>query len=528
MERWRNCRYLLWGLGNSQWNAFLAFPRYIHRKLSELGATPLAEFAYGDVGSPVWERLHQEWNTRVWPGMLELSGAQPTEAAAARVAAEKTAEGALTRADSNTAMAMSLGPDDTASRVVLVPKILTNTVGVQTIEARVRACRELQAQQSPKRTRHLEITLPPGVRYRAGDHLGVCPKNDEERVESLARRLGAALDGLLTVPHTLNVRGVPKGVVLQVRNVLTNLVDIAGMPTIELLDLLLSKVNDSFERERLNEMKAAMEDLDGPDSRLRRAIRAGGYDVLNLLDEFPSCSLNIFEFLQVAQPLRPRYYSTSSSPRIHGDGVAHLAVGLTRTPVPEIPGREFSGVSARYLHTLRERDRINVFLESADGFHMQEDVEKPMVFVSVGTGFAPMRAFLWERLALQRDGVALGEAALFNGIRSSTVDYVYRDEIERFVAKSVLDHVYVATSRQAPDKRVYVQNLIRQQGALIWRLINAGAYVYVCGSQPMRDSVRAAFVGVAGEHGSLSPEHAEALMHQLETTENRYRPDVWG
>ena len=75
---------------------------------------------------------------------------------------------------------------------------------------------------------------------------------------------------------------------------------------------------------------------------------------------------------------------------------------------------------------------------------------------------------------------------------------------------------------------VYVQNLIREQGALIWRLINAGGYVYVCGSQPMRDSVRAAFVDVAGEHGSLSPEHAEAIVHQLETTENRYRPDVWG
>ena len=61
--RWRTCRYFVWGLGNSQWNAFLAFPRYVHKKLSELGATPLAELAYGDVGSPVWERLYADWNT---------------------------------------------------------------------------------------------------------------------------------------------------------------------------------------------------------------------------------------------------------------------------------------------------------------------------------------------------------------------------------------------------------------------------------------------------------------------------------
>jgi cytochrome P450 / NADPH-cytochrome P450 reductase len=439
-----------------------------------------------------------------------------------------TAGGALTRADSTTAMAMSLGPADTAPGGVLVPKILTNTVGVQTIEARVRASRELQAPESPKRTRHLEITLPPGISYWAGDHLGVCPKNDEECVERLAGLLGAALDGLFMVPKTLNVHAVPMGVVLQVRNVLTNLVDITGMPTLQLLDLLLSKAGDPVERERLHELKTALDHPDAADSPLRSALHAGGYDVLQLLDEFPSCSLNIFEFLQVAQPLRPRYYSTSSSPRIHGDGIAHLAVGLSRTPLPEIPGRQFSGMSAHYVHTLRERDRMNVFLERADGFHMQEDVGKPMVFVSVGTGFAPMRAFLWERLALQRDGVALGEAALFNGIRSSDLDYIYSDEIERFLAEGVLDDVYVATSRQAPDKRVYVQNLIREQGALIWRLISTGAYVYVCGSRPMRDSVRAAFVDVAGEHGSLSPENAEALVHQLETTENRYRPDVWG
>src|SRR5262245_5234742 len=60
-ETWRNCKYIVWGLGNSQWNAFLAFPRYVNAKLSELGAERVAEFAYGDVGSPVWERLHAEW-----------------------------------------------------------------------------------------------------------------------------------------------------------------------------------------------------------------------------------------------------------------------------------------------------------------------------------------------------------------------------------------------------------------------------------------------------------------------------------
>jgi cytochrome P450 / NADPH-cytochrome P450 reductase len=523
-EGWRDCKYLVWGLGNSQWNAFLAFPRYLYTKLAELGAEPLAEFAYGDVGSPVWERQHAVWSSGVWPMLLELSAARPTEAAAARVAAEKAAAGALTGADSNTAMAMSIGGADTAPRVLLVPTILTNTVGVKTIEVRVRACRELQPQAPPKHTRHLEVVLPAGVAYTAGDHLGVCPKNDEDSVERLARHLGAALDGLFMVPKTLNVRAVPKGIVLQVRNVLTNLVDIAGKPTVPLLDLLLDKVTESRERSRLEDIRSVLQTPDDVDSPLRAAVHAGAYDVLQLLTEFPSCKLNIFEFLQVAQPLRPRYYSPSSSPDMHGD-VVHLTVGLEAVAVPGSE-REFLGMSARYVHSLREGDRINVFLEGADGFHLQEDVTKPMIFVSAGTGLAPMRAFLWERLARKRDGVSLAEAALFNGIRSRSLDYIYRAEIERFAAEGVLDHTHIVTSREGP--REYVQDRLREHGGLVWRLLEEGGYAYVCGAQPMREAVREAFVDIATRHGQMPREHAEAFVAELETTERRYRPDLWG
>jgi len=526
---WQNCRYLVWGLGNTQWNAFLAFPRYVFAKLSELGATPVAELAYGDVGTPVWERRHDEWNAAVWPALLELSGARRTQAAAARVAAGDAARGALTGTDSQTAMHRSLvvPPSGTTTpRMLLAPTILTNAVGKETIEARAVAGRELQAAQSPRRTRHLELALPPGVTYRAGDHLGICPKNDEERVEWLARRLGAAIDGLFMVPKTMNVRAVPKGVALQVRNVLTNLVDISGRPTVGLVDLMISKSADPGELSRLIDIRQVLHVPDGPASSLRATVDAGGYDVLRLLHEFPSCPLNLYEFLQVAQPLKPRYYSTSSSPRVHGDGVAHVTVGLETAPVPD-RADAFVGLTSHYVHALRKGDRLNVFVEGADGFHLQEDLTKPMIFVSVGTGFAPMRAFCFERLALRRAGVPLAEAALFNGIRSSRLDYIYRDEIDRFAAEGVLDHVYVATSRERADHRDYVQDQIREQGALVWRLLTGGGYVYVCGSQPMREAVRTAFADVIAQHGTLPRERAEAYLAEMETTA-RYRPDLWG
>jgi cytochrome P450 / NADPH-cytochrome P450 reductase len=484
-EPWRNCRYLVWGLGNSQWNAFLAFPRFVHEKLAALGATPVADFAFGDVGQPTWEKLHAEWNTQVWPQLLELSEARATDEAAARVAAESAAAGALTGADSNTAMAMSLNRDEVAPRVLLAPQILTNSVDIETIETRATVCRELHALESEKRTRHIEIALPRGVEYTAGDHLGICPRNDEERVERLARRVGAALDGLFMVPLTMNVHVVPRGVVLQVRNVLTNLVDIAGPPPLALQELLAAN-----------------------------GAHAEGTDVVELL-ESTDVPLNIYELLQVVQPLRPRYYSTSSSPRVHGDGVAHVSVGLVER-----------GMSSGYLHSIHDGARLNVFVDRAEGFHLQEDVSKPMIFVSAGTGFAPMRAFLWERVALQREDVRLGEAALFNGIRSRDLDFIYRDEIESFVEEGVLDHLHVATSREG--EREYVQDRLRTEWQLVWRLLEAGAYVYVCGGQAMRDGVREAFVDVVTECAPMPREHAEAFVENLELRENRYRPDLWG
>jgi cytochrome P450/NADPH-cytochrome P450 reductase len=554
---WRNCRYLVWGLGNSQWNAFLAFPRYVQAKLAELGATPLAGLGYGDVGTPAWEHLHVTWNSQVWPALLDLSGARPSAGAAERVAAVNATAGALTGTDSNTAMHRSLFGDDDAtrpvprplsvtsimrrlaplaqdpagspSRVLLAPAILTNAVGVRTAEARVLACQDLLGADAGKPVRQLDLSLPPDVTYRAGDHLGVCPKNDDERVERLARLLGASLDGLFVAPKGMDLRAVPKGVVLQVRNVLTSLVDIGGRPGLPLLDLLLEKAADPGERSALAAIRNVLATPDGPRSPLRAAIDAGGYDVLGLLEEFGSCSLNIFEFLRVAPPLRPRYYSASSSPRVHGDGIAQLTVGLARMPVPsQLPGQpdgQFRGTGSRYLHALRPGDRLNVFLDSADGFRLQPDATKPMIFISAGTGLAPMRAFLWERLAMRRAGAPLAEAALFNGIRSRH-DYLYRDEIGQFAAEGVLNHVHVAMSREPPE-HLHVQDLIRAQGALVWRLLEAGGYVYVCGSAPVRAEIRAALADVIADHGALLPERAGAYLDELETTA-RYRPDLWG
>jgi cytochrome P450/NADPH-cytochrome P450 reductase len=371
---------------------------------------------------------------------------------------------------------------------------LTNAVGLSTVEARVQACRDLQPPGSSKQTRHLEVSLPPGVAYQVGDHLGFCPMNDRDQVERLADRLGVALDGLFTVPKTMNVRAVPKGVVLQVRNVLTSMVDITGRPTTAIIDLLLDRVTDQAEWSKLMQIKDVVQAPDGPAAPLRPAIDAGGYDMLSLLDEFTSCRLNIYDFLQVAQPLKPRYYSTSSSPRVHGNGVAHRQSRSKPRLFQAWLVASSGGMSSRYVMAFGEATG-SMSSTTADGFHAGRRDEADDLRLR-RNWLRAYAAFLWDRLAMRRAGVAMAEAALFNGIRSANQDFIYKDEVEQFTAEGVLDHVHIAASRERPGHRDYVQDRLREHGALLWRLLSAGGYVYVCGSQPMREAVRTAVADV--------------------------------
>src|SRR5437899_2045927 len=105
-----------------------------------------------------------------------------------------------------------------------------------------------------------------------------------------------------------------------------------------------------------------------------------------------------------------------------------------------------------------------------------------------------------RRAGRRRCTTRSARAATTSSRCSTRDDYIYRHEIEQFAADGVLGHVHVVTSREHPGQREHVQDRIRAEGALVWRLLQAGAYVYVCGSQPMRDGVRAAFTDVVAEH----------------------------
>lgn len=131
-------------------------------------------------------------------------------------------------------------------------------------------------------------------------------------------------------------------------------------------------------------------------------------------------------------------------------------------------------------------------------------------------------------LLLSFSGASLGPAVLFFGCRTQA-DYIYRKELEEFVNEGVLSNVFVAFSREGPEK-VYVQDLIAKNASLVWEMLDPSGrngYFYICGdAKRMARDVHDALAEVTSERSNCSKETA---LHVLDAMmeKNHYMKDVY-
>jgi len=107
------------------------------------------------------------------------------------------------------------------------------------------------------------------------------------------------------------------------------------------------------------------------------------------------------------------------------------------------------------------------------------------------------------------------------------MDYIYQAELESYLSLGVLNHLFLAFSREPGQKKVYVQDRMRENKELLWSLLEQEAHFYVCGdAKSMEKDVKEAVIQVAEVCGGRSREEAEAYFHSLQT-QGRYSADVW-
>jgi sulfite reductase (NADPH) flavoprotein alpha-component len=351
----------------------------------------------------------------------------------------------------------------------------------------------LNRKGSEKETWHVEFDLTQsGLDYTVGDSFGIMPANDAGLVDAIIKALDA--------PPDFPIGG------RTFREVLSDGVSLS--PASDMLFHLYSYVTGGERRQKAKALSGGG-DPDGD---------AKSIDVLAAIEKFAGVRPDPEAFIEALDPLQPRLYSISSSFKAH-PGRVSLTVDAVRYKIAK---RQRLGVASTFLaERVAPGEKVKVYVQKAHNFGLPADPAVPIIMVGPGTGIAPFRAFLHERMATK----APGRNWLFYGHQRHDCDFFYEDELNGMKAAGVLTRLSLAWSRDDKSK-FYVQDRMRQVGPDIWAWLSEGAQFYICGAVRMGQDVERALVDIIVELGSRTADEAIAYVADLKKR-GRYQTDTY-
>ncbi|MEU2928114.1 cytochrome P450 [Streptomyces sp. NPDC007251] len=431
--------YAVLGVGDRNWAAtYQHIPTRIDARLAELGATRLTDRAAADASGDLSGAV-REFTARLRTALLREYG-DPDAAA--------PAEEPTTAYEVRT---LTGGPlDALAARHDLVPMTVTEAY-------------DLTAPEHPRTKRFLRIALPEGVTYRTADHLTVLPANAPDLVDRAVAAFGLDPDAVLDIRATRPRRdGLAVDRPLAVRQLLTHHVELQERPNARQLALLAEANPCPPER-------AALAALGDDDPRT----------LVELAEDHPALrgALGWPLLLDLLTPLRPRHYSVSSSPAVDA-GHVDLMVSVLDAPARSGRGR-YRGTGSGHLATLRPGDTVYARVQPCrEAFRI--DGSAPVVMIAAGTGLAPFRGAVADRVVARATGAELPPALLYFGCDAPDADFLHAGELR---AAEAVGAVALRPAFSAAPERgaMFVQHRIAAEADEVGELLDAGARVYVCG-----------------------------------------------
>ncbi len=487
-------QFAVFGNGNRDWaRTYQAVPTAIDEHLARAGATRLVPRGEANARGDFFGDF-EDWYAGFWAPVGAAFGLEGAEPAAAPLLSVEFVG------------------------AVRDPILRSNELQLGTVVAN----RELVDMSAPgaRSKRHLEIALPEGMTYRAGDYLAVLPLNPAALVDRALNRFELAYDATTVIRIGRGGRTfLPVDTPVTAGELLSSYVELAQPATRRQIAQLADATSCPPDRKAL---QALADDADGHAAE----IVARRVSALDLLERYPACRPPFATFLQMLAPLTPRQYSISSSPRFSPDHVT-LTVAVLSAPALSGSGL-YEGAASTYLARSRPGSRVAVTVRPSNvAFHPPESQSTPIVMACAGTGIAPFRGFLQDRaLRAQAEGTTPAPALLFFGCDDPDVDYLYRDELAAWAEEGIVE-VHPAFSA-VDDGVPYVQDRLWADRARVVQLVMQGATFYVCGdgkrmAPAVFDTCARIYAGVTG----VDAQQAEDWLTAMQRDHARYVADVF-
>lgn len=358
---------------------------------------------------------------------------------------------------------------------------------------------------SQKNTQHLVLDLRgSGITYAVGDSIGVFPQHDPALVDKTLQALKATGKEMVQLKQT--------GEVISLAEYLTAKANIT--------DVSPKLFREVIARQTNSDKKHELEQLRQEENREALKAYLQKHEVWDFLVANEEVSFSPQEIVDLLMPLLPRFYSISSSQKFVGEEV-HLTIAPLEY---ESNGHKRRGVCTHYLCQLVDLHTpiVPIFVQPSHGFYLPQDPHVSMVMIGPGTGIAPFRAFLQERLLHHQ---SKGKHWLFFGEWNRAYDFFYEEDWFEFSKWGHL-RLELAFSRDQEHK-VYVQHKMWEQGEELYQWLEEGAYLYVCGdAQRMAKDVEAMLQAIVQEFGKKEAQAAKDYIKQLRQ-QKRYLRDVY-
>ena len=484
-------------------------------KLLELGANRTTESQLCDVDfEPEW----QQWVDKAVPAMaalqIPLDSAEEETVEAPTV--EVVAEVKSSKAETKSAW---------SAKNPYYTNIIDNYV--------------LNGEGSRKETRHIVFELgDSGLDYKVGDALGVVPENPPHLIEELLQVQGWDRDQIVTTHNGERTlyEALKKDFEVHlaskkfVQSLAEKVVSTGMKITVKMVSRSRSRQQwSASEQELLPPELAPSAPSDSPAEKVEHLISdqkamedyLWTRDYVDIMSEF-SAKYTPEEFFELASRVKPRLYSIASSHDAH-PGLVELTVGIVRF---SYHGRDRGGLCTQFMadEIGTGQQRVGVFMSPTKSFVLPEDKSTDIIMVGPGTGIAPFRAFMEQRVF---DG-GNGRNWLIFGDQSSKTEFYYKETIESWLDGGHMYRFTTAWSRDQEEK-IYVQHRLKEHGAEIWEWFENGAYFYICGDKTyMAKDVHKALINIAIDHGGMTQADATHFIEKTMMKEQkRYLRDVY-